>query len=262
MKNLSIKKIGEELARAGRLSYRPLCVHGTSQTPSGSAPTTAISFCVAEAIFALAADSTIPALYVGGDGLKNCCGGGTSYLGFTRRSSYIKYFVSYGTKEFRNGAAEYLRATPKLVEENARSVGKITPPGKYVVVRPCSDLDDKDPGVRSILLFGEAENIRNLCSLVHFRSANAFKGILAPSGPSCASFITYAAGMAAKGPKDAAIIGPFDPTGNCWFPPNLLSLALPIKMARRMCDDLPQTFLKKRMHIAFPEKRSSIELPK
>ena len=170
--------------------------------------------------------------------------------------------MSYGTKEFRNGAAEYLRATPELVEENARSIGRIITPGKFVVIRPCSDLEREDPGVRSVLLFGEPENIRNLCSLVHFRSGDPFKGILAPSGPSCASFITYAAGMTEKGPKTAAILGPFDPTGNRWFPPTLLSLALPLKLAQRMCDDLPESFLSKRVQVAFPRKRSPIKRPK
>lgn len=183
-------------------------------------------------------------------------------MGFTQRSPYIKYFVSYGTKEFRNGAAEYLRATPELVEENARRIGKITPPGKYVVVTPCAGLSEADPEPLSILLFGEPEQIRVLCALVHFRSSNPFEEVLAPSGPSCASFITYAAGMAENAPRSSAILGPFDPTGNRWFPPELISMAIPMGLARRMYDDLPSSFLTKRAAVAFPEKRKLTKSPK
>lgn len=262
MARLPASEIGTRLSTAARLNLRPLCVHGAEKAPAGAMPTTAISYCVSEAVFALAAQKETSALYVGGDTLKECCGGGTTYLGFTRRAPYIKYFVSYGTKEFRNGAAEYLRATPELVEENAKSIGKITPPGKYVVIRPCSDIPGETPEVLSILLFGEPEQIRNLCTLVHFRSVDPFEEVLAPSGPSCASFITYAAGMTEKAPKNAAILGPFDPTGNRWFPPELMSLALPIGLARRMCEDLPSSFLAKRKAVAFPTKRMHVKGPK
>jgi hypothetical protein len=262
MKTLSVSEVGERLATATRLKLRPLCIHGSEAAPADALPTTSLNRCVAEAIFALAVDKKTPALYVGGKALEDCCGGGTSYLGFTDRSPYIKYFVSYGTKEFRSGAAEYLRATPEIVEENAKRIGKITPPGRYVVIRPCSDLVGEDPGVRSILLFGEPEQIRHLCGLVHFRSVDPFDEVLAPSGPSCASFITYAAGMAERAPRNAAIIGPFDPTGNRWFPPELMSLALPIGLARRMCDDIPSSFLTKRRAVVFPTKRRSVRMPK
>jgi hypothetical protein len=261
MKILSVSEVGERLATATRLKLRPLCVHGADEAPASALPTTSLSRCVAEAILALASDKKTPALYVGGKALEDCCRGGTSYLGFTDRSPHIKYFVSYGTKEFRDGAAEYLRATPELVEENARKIGKITPPGRYVVIRPCSDLEGDDPGVRSIVLFGEPEHIRNLCCLVQFGSVDPFEEVLAPSGPSCASFITYAAGMAEKAPKNVAIIGPFDPTGNRWFPPELMSLALPIGLARRMCDDIPSSFLAKRRGVVFPTKRRQARMP-
>ena len=255
-------EIGMRLSTAAKLKLRPLCVYGSEEAPADAVPTTAISYCLAEAVFSLAVGKKTPALYVGGDALEDCCGGGTSYLGFTQRSPYIKYFVSYGTREFRNGAAEYLRATPELVEENARRIGKITTPGNYVVIRPCSDLSAEEPEVLSILLFGEPEQIRILCTLVHFRSADPFEEVLAPSGPSCASFITYAAGMAEKAPKNAAILGPFDPTGNRWFSPELMSLALPIGLARRMYEDLPSSFLTKRKAVAFPAKRRQVKTPK
>jgi len=253
------RKIAEALSAAAKLKLRPLCVYGSDRPPAEAIPATDISSCLAEAVYALAENKRLSAIYIGGDSIKRCCTGGTTYLGFTEPSPYIKFFVSYGTKEFRNGAAEYLRASPELVEENERRTGKITPPGKYVVISPCSDLGDTAVDVRSLLMFGEPEQIRNLVTLVHFNSVDPFEEVLQPSGPSCASFITYAAGLAEKAPRNVAIVGPFDPTGNRWFPPDMMSLALPIDLAGRMYRDLPESFLVKRSSVAFPSRRKHLK---
>jgi hypothetical protein len=202
-------------------------------------------------------ESTRP-IFVAAEMPETCCAGGLAHFGFTGYNPGIKYFVSTGSKSFRNGQAEFLRATPELVQENQEAMGKITPPGKYVIIRPCKDLADADPGVRSILCFGEAEQIRNLCALVHFSSHNPFSDVLVPQGASCASFVTYAAGMAANAPRDAVFVGPCDPTGNSWFPPNHLSIAIPISIARRMCEDLEKSFIIKRAMVAYPEQRIKI----
>ena len=255
MTPLSINDIGKRLTIAGRLKARPLCVYGAETIPKGAVPAPSISSCVARAILRIAIRKRAPAVYVGEGVLDDCCGGGVAMFGFRPFNPGIKYFVSYGSKTFRNGAAEFLRATPELVEENRRQVGKTTPPGKFVVIQACEDLEDKDPGVLSVLCFGEAEHIRNMCSLVQFRSHDPFAQILLPQGASCASFVTYAAGMVEKAPKDAVFVGPCDPTGNSWFPPDYLSLAIPVKIARRMCEDLDQSFIVKRPKVAYPERR-------
>jgi hypothetical protein len=166
-----------------------------------------------------------------------CCPGGLAHLGFLRFNPGIKFFVSTGSKEYRNGEAEFLRASPELFEENLRMLGKITPLDKYIVIRPCVDLTDEDPDVRSILCFGTAEQVRNMISLVQFRSRDPFHDAVVPQGAACASFVSYAAGMVENSPPDTAFVGPSDPTGNNWFPQDYLSLAIPIKTARRMADD-------------------------
>ena len=200
----------------------------------------------------------LPPIYISADTIEGCCGGGQAWFGFSGFSPYIKYFVSQGTKEFRNGEAEYLRASPEIAEENVRQVGKITPPGKYLIVRACADMHDEEP-VRSVLCFGVGEQIRNLCALVHFRVQDPFYSIIVPQGPSCASFVTYAAGMAENAPKDAAVIGPCDPTGNAWFPKDHLSMAIPIDIARRMAEDVEESFITRRAQVAYPERRMKVK---
>ena len=217
---------------------------------------------MAKAILTLSLVRATPPIYIGKDTLEGCCGGGVSHFGFGEFNPGIKYFVSYGSKDFRNGAAEYLRATPELVEESWRVLGKITPPGRYIVIRACADLAGEDPGVRSVLCFAGVEQIRNLCGLVHFRSRDQFNEIVVPQGASCASFVTFAAGMAVGAPKNAVFLGPCDPTGNSWFPPDMMSMAIPIKIARRMCEDLEESFIVKRPQVAYPARRTKLKAPK
>ncbi|MFX1575204.1 MAG: hypothetical protein ACFFB0_20910 [Promethearchaeota archaeon] len=76
-----------------------------------------------------------------------------------------------------------------------------------------------------------------------------------PWGPSCASFVTYPAGMVENGTKNSIIIGPTDPTGNYWFPENYLSMGLPFEIAKRMANDFESSFIVKRSEIAYPKKR-------
>jgi len=253
-----ISEIGRKLIQAGRLEVRPLCVYGSSTIPEGSVPSTSISPCIAKAIVTQAFQEGRPPIYVAAQMPDTCCGGGLAHFGFTKFNPGVKYFVSTGSKDFRNGAAEYLRATAQLVEESQQRMGKITPPGKYVIIRPCSDLVNEDPGVKSLLCFATAERIRNMCSLAQFRSTNPFHEVLAPWGASCSSFVSYAAGMVENAYTDAVFLGPFDPTGNSWFPQDYLSLAIPIKVARRMAQDLESSFIIKRPSVAYPEKRTTL----
>jgi hypothetical protein len=258
MSKLSISDIGRTLAQAARLKTRPLCVYGSSRIPEGAVPSTSISTCIAKAIATLAFHEGKPPIYVTAEMPETCCGGGLAQFGFSKFNPGIKYFVSTGASSFRDGAAEYLRASPELVEENRKRMGKITPPGRYLVIRCCSDLPKEDRGVRSILCFGTAEQIRNMCSLVHFRSSEPFREVLIPQGAACASFVSYAAGMVKHAPADAVFVGPCDPTGNYWFPEDHLSLAIPIKIAKRMANDVEDSFLTKRTTVAYPEQRIGV----
>jgi hypothetical protein len=197
----------------------------------------------------------MPAIYVAAEMPEACCPGGLAHLGFIRLNPGIKYFVSTGSKEYRNGEAEFLRASPELFEENQEAMGKTTPLDKYIVIRPCADLTNGDLGVRSILCFGTAEQIRNMIALVHFRSPDPFHNTVVPQGAACASFVSYAAGMVENSPLDTVFVGPSDPTGNNWFPEDYLSLAIPVKVARRMADDFESSFIMRRPAVAYPEQR-------
>jgi hypothetical protein len=255
---VNLKKLNEALKKAGMLETRPLCVYGSETLPEGSLNMTSIDRCTAKAIFMAAVDKKIPQLYTGKGCLKGCCPGGISWFGFSRISPFIKYFVSTGKKEFRDGEAEYLKASPEIMEKTQEAVGKITPPGKYLIIASLDELDE-DPGVKSILCFGKSEQIRNLCSLINFRSIDPFKSVITPFGPSCATFVTYPAGMAENAPKNTAFMGPVDPTGNNWFPKDYMALGIPLDIALNMCHDLNNSFAVKRPEVAFPRERCELK---
>jgi hypothetical protein len=259
MSELSIKNIGESIRIAGRLKSTPLCVYGSECVPEGAKPITSVDRCLAKAIFmASLSEKTLP-LYFGKGALAGCCAGGIGWTGYGRMAPVLDYFISYGTKEFRNGEAEYLKASPETVKKSKEAIGTVTPPGTYTIIRSCDDLE-ADPGVRSIICFGNGEQIRNLSSLIHFRSADTFNAVSAAWGPTCATLLTYPAGLAEKASKDSAYLGPMDPTGNCWFPEDLMALGIPIKLAIGIYEDLDSSFVIKRPHIAYPDIKDNIKV--
>ncbi|MFX1575202.1 MAG: DUF169 domain-containing protein [Promethearchaeota archaeon] len=256
MKDLTIKEIGAKLALAGRLKASPLCVYGSETVPDYAIPIKKINRCIANAIFSLSFDQNINAVYIGNDTLEGCCPGGQAWFGYKTFLPMLKYFLSTGSDNYRNGAAEFLIATPDLAEKQLNSIKKIKPLGKHIVIRKCDDIVEEDFDVKEIICFGLSEQIRNLCSLAYFRPEEGFN-ILIPWGPSCASFVTYPAGMVEKGIKDSIIIGPTDPTGNNWFPQDYLSMGIPFECAKRMANDLGDSFIIKRSEIAYPIKRKT-----
>ena len=253
MSDLSIAGLGQKFSLAGRLELNPLCVFGSEEPPSGAVVASSLNRCIARAMLMMASKDEASAIYISSDD-KGCCPGGLAWLGLIEMPQTTKYFVSTGRKDFRGGAAEHLKATPDLFERSVEARGKVTPPGKYIVVQDCSSVSG-NPGVKSILCFGSAEQVRNLAGLAHFSTADPFSPVIMPWGPSCATFVTYPAGMAAKAPKMAAFTGPVDPTGNAWLSPDLMAMGIPIEKAREMARNLEESFIIKRPKVAYPERR-------
>ena len=92
-----------------------------------------------------------------------------------------------------------------------------------------------------------------------FQIIESFKSVITPFGPSCATFVTYPAGMAENAPKNTAFMGPVDPTGNNWFPKDYMALGIPLDIAVNMCHDLDDSFAVKRPEVAFPKERCELE---
>ncbi len=230
----------------------PLCVYATETVPENALHISKVDRCVAHAIFTIA-NVDGPIVYLGDEHLGGCCPGGQFWLGYTPPPKGLEFFVSTGSPTYRNGAAEYYKRDPEIARQSIARVGKMTPPGKFVVIAPYHR-EVKDGRILSILCFGHAENVRNLIGLAEFGSDDPFGTCVVPWGAACASIITYASGIAESGPKGALIVGPTDPMVNEWLPSDIMTLSIPIATAERMANDIESSFLTKRPKVAFPEK--------
>ncbi|MHA1291048.1 MAG: DUF169 domain-containing protein [Promethearchaeota archaeon] len=254
MVKYSIRDISIKFTEACKLKYRPLCIYGSEKIPENAIRSTKLHFCISNAMVSLAFQKNINTLFFGIDEKRGTCPGSRAWLGYEGFNPFLKYFLSTGIKKY---PAENLVANPELAEDRLKSIGKITPLGKYTIIRACEDVYEDDIDIKAIIIFGNAEQIRNLCMLAFFKSKTSFNAIQMPWGSSCASFITYPAGLAENGPKECVLLGPMDPTDNYFFPPDLLSIGIPIKIALQMCEDLENSFIIKRRSVAFPQKRAN-----
>jgi hypothetical protein len=211
-----------------------------------------VNRCFAVSLFRMAAGNELSGIYVSADTSEGCCLGGLYHVGFIPVPAEIKYFVSTGRKDVRGGAAEYLKASPELVEHCTMAAGPIHPPGKYLVVQACDALPDPMPEIKSICCFGNGEQIRNMAALIHFDRDDPFSPVIVPWGSSCSTFITFPAGLAENTPRETAFMGPQDPTQNHSLPPDMMALGIPADMAVRMVNNLDMSFITRRPQVAFP----------
>jgi len=255
---MSIRELGELIAATFRLGTKPIAVHGSDTPPEGAVFLPSVHRCLATAMIRMSKGEAPSVVYLGEDAKAGCCPGGLSHAGYIRRPPAISYFVSSGNPAIPDAPAEYLKATPELVDACFAAEGAITPPGRYLVVRTTESVPDPFTGVRAISFFGRAEQVRNLVAQVHFDRSEPFYPVLVPWGPACATLVTYPAGMAANAPPDSAFLGPQDPTLNYALPPDIFGIGLPVRVARRVGENIGRSFITKRTEVAFPgheEKR-------
>ncbi len=253
MTHPSFREIAERLVTAFRLETRPLAVYGTETLPAGTAHLSEVNRCFAVSLYKMATGTDVSALYVSADTQEGCCLGGLFHVGYIPVPDEIKYFVSTGRRDVRGGAAEFLKASPELVDRCTMAAGPIRPPGKYLVVQACETLPDAEPPVRSLCCFGTGEQIRNMAALVHFDRDDPFSPVIVPWGSACSTFITFPAGLADYTPRDTAFMGPQDPTQNHSLPPEMMALGIPAGVAVRMGENLDSSFVMKRPQVAFPQ---------
>ena len=257
MAKTDFREIGARLKAAFRLTTRSLAVYGSEILPADIPPMNGVNRCFAVSLFRMATGNEVSAIYVSADTSEGCCLGGLYHVGYIPVPGDIKYFVSTGRKDIRGGAAEFLKASPELVEQCTLAAGPIHPPGKYLIVQACEALPEAGPEVRSLCCFGTGEQIRNMAALIHFDRDDPFSPVIVPWGSSCSTFITFPAGLAENTPRDTAFMGPQDPTQNHSLPPEMMALGIPAPMAKRMVENLDASFITRRPQVAFPnhEKR-------
>jgi hypothetical protein len=254
---LSIIDINNGLVSAGRLAHQPVYVYGSSSVPKGAVQVSSVikqgHRCLAKALFKMSIYTDIPPIFLGKDALKGCCYGARSWLGFITFPKSMEEMLTGKSEE----EAMFLKSSPEVCRKSLQNIGRITPPADYIVMSKASDIVGS-PDVKSVVCFGSAEQVRNLCALIHFNETRIFDPIMAPWGSHCSLFVAYPAGMAENAPEDTAFIGPNAPDGNTWFPEDIMALSMPIGMAARVCEGYHQSFAVKAPEMTYPQQREKL----
>ncbi len=238
MSRLSVREVGQQLAKAGRLELKPLCIYASDTVPAGVVKVSDVvktgNRCFAKALLLVAAGEA-DGVYLGREVMSGVCQGSLGWLGLVEFSEDVCNMLSTGGSH-----PMYVKETAVCAAWTLKKMGKVHFPAKYLVMQACDKAGDVTP--LSYLCIGNAEQIRNLCGLIHFGSDSPFGQIDAAWGSFCATFIAYPTGMAKGAPKDTAFIGPMGPDGNTLLLPDMMALGIPAKMAARMADDVEKSF--------------------
>ena len=253
--SVSVKEINEKLAKTGRLTHRIIGVYATDAKPDGAVTTAKVITtggpCLARALFKMASQPGVPAVYIGADVAKESCFGAMIWFGYAPFPPKVENMF---TSDAPNPNSMCIKLNSDVCNATIADMGQFTPAGKYVVMRRLDEISE-GMDLKSVLCFGSAEQIRNLGGLIHFGEAKAFAPIVAPWGSGCSTFVAFPAGIASGCPKDTALLSPFVPEGNKWFPADMLALGIPIAMARRMAEGYEASFAARKPEITYPDKK-------
>jgi hypothetical protein len=249
----AIRDLGLRIKTAFHLSTLPLVSYGSQTLPEDGVPLSSVHRCIATTMIRMATGQAPAVVFLGSDTKSGCCPGGLSHTGYITRPPAISYFVSTGRPDIPDAPAEFLKASPGLVDQCFAAVGTITPPGRYLVIRTCESVPDSISRGRAVTCFGTAEQIRNLAALIHFDRPEPFFPVLVPWGPACATLVSYPGGLAANAPAESAFLGPQDPTFNYALPSDMLGIGLPFDIARRVEENIGRSFVARRPEVTFPD---------
>jgi hypothetical protein len=243
LKNAS--EAARKLAAALGLDVLPVCIYGSEEKPAGGIAASVISDCVAAAIFSLASGEKPYPIYASpGDGTGFCrCAGGPAWFGYAGFNPDLVCSMSTEAPAGTHFTPKRLKSSPAVAKETYAAAGTIRSIGHFTVMRRCDDTGLAGQDVRCIVCFGTAGQIMSLCGLAHFRKPGVLHAVEVPWGPSCATLVTYPAGMSDKVAADRVFIGPVDPSARWWLKGSMLAAGIPIGLACTMADDVDRSFL-------------------
>ena len=164
---------------------------------------------------------------------------GQRYLGFSQdiRPNF-RYFLSCGLPGKTRGE-RYVKS-PEMVEEIIKNTPSITAPHKYIVFKRWDKLTAADtPEI--VIFFATSDVLSGLYTLARFDETDR-GAIQAPFGSGCASIVQNPY-LEQQSQHPRAIIGMFDPSARVCVPPDVLTLAVPMKKFVKMIDNLEESYL-------------------
>ncbi len=167
------------------------------------------------------------------------CFGGAYYMGFRDQARpNIEYFLSCGIPGEMDGE-RYIK-TPGLAREYFSAVKPRKAPGKFCIFKPLHTFQSpEEPEV--VVFFGSPDILSGLFTLTNY-AAERMDAVRIPFSSGCGSILTHPLKEAEK-EKPQAILGMFDVSARPFVEPNILTLAMPMKLFFILLDNLDESFL-------------------
>jgi len=167
------------------------------------------------------------------------CRGGLLYTGYaTERSPDFRYFLSHGGPGGVEG--ERYKQTPELVDEWQKNIESLPTGGKSIVFIRWDHLTASDnPEV--VIFFARPEVLSGLFTLANYDESDP-NGVICPMGAGCSSLIHYP-WLEQQKENPRAVLGMFDPSARSCVPPDMLTIAIPMKKFIRIIGFMDESFL-------------------
>jgi uncharacterized protein (DUF169 family) len=168
------------------------------------------------------------------------CRGGKFYLGYeAERFPDFRYFLSYGKPGVVEG--ERYKQTPEIVDELDREAVRIPTKGKSITFKRWDHLTAADnPDVA--IFFARPEVLSGLFTLANFDRSDP-NGVVCPFGSGCSSIFYYPWLEQQKESDQKVIFGMFDPSARPCVPPDVLTIAFPMKRFEKVVGYMEESFL-------------------
>jgi hypothetical protein len=167
------------------------------------------------------------------------CRGGLLYSGYQmERPPDFRYFLSYGKLGGVEG--ERYKQTPELVDTWQKNITSLPSNGKNIIFTRWDHLTAGDnPEV--VIFFARPEVLSGLFTLANFDQSDP-NGVICPMGAGCSSIIHYP-WLEQQKEEPKAVLGMFDPSARPCMPPDMLTMAIPMKKFTRIIGFMEESFL-------------------
>ncbi|MBP1717321.1 MAG: putative cytosolic protein [Deltaproteobacteria bacterium] len=167
------------------------------------------------------------------------CFGGAYYLGFRDQARpHIEYFLSCGIPGEMEGE-RYIK-TPELAKDYFAAVKPRQAPAKFCIFKPLNKFQAaEEPEV--VAFFASPDILSGLFTLTNY-AAERMDAVRIPFSSGCGSVLTHPL-KEAENERPQAILGMFDVSTRPFVEPNLLTLAMPVKLFLTLLDNLDESFL-------------------
>ncbi|HDR72464.1 MAG TPA: hypothetical protein ENN85_00875 [Methanoculleus sp.] len=167
------------------------------------------------------------------------CRGARFSLGYdTERFPDFCSFLSHGKPGVVEG--ERYKRTPAIVDEMDRGHVRIPAKGKDIVLKRWDSLTDGD-NPDAVVFFARPEVLSGLFTLANFDLADP-NGVICPFGAGCSSIVYYPL-LEQQSENPKAVLGMFDPSARPCVPPDILTMAFPLRRFEQLIGYMDESFL-------------------